>query len=101
MPLSRTPSLLTLPLCCVQISRDEQTILIVSYADLKACAERSFGELLQQGNYAQAGRYVDQTQYTSLDFGGGLGGMRPYQLDMPPEAQWAAPQAGRGGGRPR
>lgn len=38
------------------ISRDEQTILIVSYADLKACAERSFGELLQQGNYVAVSR---------------------------------------------
>lgn len=96
------------------ISRDEQTILIVSYADLKACAERSFGELLQQGNYVARGGMHGQpyggqgSQYTSMDFGGtlqaGMQGFEGGQVQdvMAPEAQWSAvPPQGGGRGRGR
>ena len=30
------------------MSADEQTVLVVSYADLKACCERSFIELIER-----------------------------------------------------
>mmetsp|Transcript_35221 Transcript_35221/g.92722 ORF Transcript_35221/g.92722 Transcript_35221/m.92722 type:complete len:464 (+) Transcript_35221:600-1991(+) len=49
------------------LSRDGATCLVVTYAELKACFERSFAELLDQGNYTQGGmgrRY--QEAWTSV-----------------------------------
>lgn len=100
----------TLDCICVQMSRDEATILIVSYSDLKACAERSFTELLQQGHYqtTSAGRTPLQQfpdtggrGFGTMDFGIGAGmGMRSFGGGVGgPEQQWSAqPSGGRGSG---
>jgi len=65
------------------MSPDENTILVVSYADLKACCERSFMELLSSGNYSnnQLNRQYMQQQMSGSPFqqpmdwaGGGMGG---------------------------
>jgi len=58
---------------CVQVllmSPDENTILVVSYADLKACCERSFMELLSSGNYSnnQLNRQYMQQQMSGSPF---------------------------------
>lgn len=34
------------------MSRDEQSILVVSYAELRQCLETSFGELIQSAKEA-------------------------------------------------
>mmetsp|Transcript_56875 Transcript_56875/g.135705 ORF Transcript_56875/g.135705 Transcript_56875/m.135705 type:complete len:506 (+) Transcript_56875:3-1520(+) len=81
------------------MSPDEQTVLVVSFGDLKACIERSFNELMvaasvvaQTGASGQRSFANAPMPYSNMDYGDG-GGMQ-----MGPEAGWKmGPEAGWSG----
>jgi len=74
------------------MSPDENTILVVSYADLKGCVERSFHELLVSGNYIQGGTR-NAYAFPAVEYGANNSINMGMASGIDP--QWSPPMHGR------